>query len=513
MKVFQTADITPNFPSSSTEREWVYNGLDNCVTLEVLGQLLPQLDNLSSSTYAFSREMQGPVLDINMRGILVDLVARDRAIREYKEIIARVENNLDRIIREGVGAAHANWRSPEQLRVLLYQIMGFPEQKFHGKVTTRRDSLEKLAQNYLMAEPIIAHILLLRDLWKKVTTLETRVDPDGRIRTSINIAGTNTGRVSSSFSEFEEGGGNLQNIEERLRRIFITDPGFKFAYIDLEQAESRSLGATCWNKFHIGTYLDMCESGDLHTNVVKMTNKQLPWTGDPVKDKEVAESPFYRQHSYRHMNKILGHGSNYEGQPHTMAMHTHILVEVIREFQKKYFDAFPEIPMYHQYVKDTLYRDGYLINLVGRRRWFFGRRNDADVQRAAIAYDPQGSVGQILNTGMIKVWRTRLCQLMLQVHDAILVQYPEEKEDEILPVLLKEIEVPVPLEHKRTLLIPSEAKVGWNWANFVPEFDKSGKPNKDYNPDGLVKYKGHDERRRTEQAKTSQLDRLVHSIS
>jgi len=503
MKVFQTADITEDLPRSKTEREWIYNGLDNCVTLEVLGNLLPQLDNLSSNTYAFSRDLQGPVLDVNMRGIRIDFQARDQAVAKYKGIMSRVAHNLDRIIREGVGSAEANWRSPDQLKVLLYEVMGFPEQKFHGAVTTRRDALEKLAQNYLMAEPLINHILTLRDIGKKVTTLETRVDSDGRIRTSINIGGTNTGRLSSSLSEFEEAGGNLQNIEELLRRIFISDEGMKFAYIDLEQAESRAVGAICWNKFRLGNYLDACESGDLHTSVSKMVKPDLAWTGRLDIDKALAESPFYRQHSLRHMCKVLGHGSNYEGQPHTMQAHTKIAFEAIKEFQYKYFKAFPEIPMWHQYVKDTLWRDGYLVSLMGRRRWFFGRRNEADVQRAAIAYDPQGSVGDILNTGMLKVWRTGLCDLLLQVHDAILVQYREEKEDEVLPVLLEEIKVPVPLEYKRTLIIPSEAKVGWNWASAGPD-----------NPDGLVKWKGgHDKRTRTEQKKTSILDRGVHSVS
>jgi len=502
MKIFNTDSITEQWPQSKTEREWVYNGLDNCVTLEVLGALLPQLDNISGSTYSFERDMQGPVLDINMRGIRIDFAARNRAIDEYMQIVSRVEKHLDLIIREGVGSATANWRSPDQLKDLLYSVMGFPEQKFHGRVTVRRDALEKLAQSYFMAEPIVSHILCLRDIWKKVTTLKTRVDSDGRIRTSVNISGTNTGRFSSSLSEFEEGGGNLQNIEERLRRVFISDLGKKFAYIDLEQAESRGVGAICWNKFRMSNYLDACESGDLHTTVVKMTNPAMPWTGNPDEDKAIAEQPFYRQHSYRHMNKVLGHGSNYDGKPPQMAIHTHIAVDVITAFQRKYFGAFPEIPIWHQWVKDTVWRDGFLVNLTGRRRWFFGRRNDPEVQRAAIAFDPQGSVANILNQGMLQVWRLGIADLLLQVHDAILVQYDEEAEDEILPRLLKTIVVPVELEGGRTLVIPSEAKVGWNWANFAND-----------NPDGLLKYKGHDKRTRSENTQTSILDRGVHSVS
>jgi len=75
---------------------------------------------------------------------------------------------------------------------------------------------------YLIARPIVGHIKAMRDLGKKVSVLKTEIDPDGRIRTSYNIGGTTTGRLSSSFSEFGTGT-NLQNIEESLRSVFIAD--------------------------------------------------------------------------------------------------------------------------------------------------------------------------------------------------------------------------------------------------------------------------------------------------
>jgi DNA polymerase I-like protein with 3'-5' exonuclease and polymerase domains len=122
-----------------------------------------------------------------------------------------------------------------------------------------------------------SHILALRDIAKKIGVLKTSIDPDGRMRTSYNIAGTTTGRFSSSLSDFGTGG-NLQNLEERLRRPFVADPGMKFAYIDLEQAESRLVGAIEWNLFGDGRYLDACESGDLHTSVCRLAWTELPWT-------------------------------------------------------------------------------------------------------------------------------------------------------------------------------------------------------------------------------------------
>jgi len=491
MRAIKTADLTPSSLSSESEKLWVYCGLDNCVTLEVFEAMEPQLDNITRATYEFEKSLQGPVIEINMRGVLIDAEERERSIGLLQTKLTQLEKQLTRLLQEGVGV-FINWRSPAQLKELFYKTMGFPQIIKHGKVTVDRDALEKL-ESHFYAGPIVRHLLAMRDVAKKISVLKTSTDSDGRIRTSINIAGTSTGRFSSAISDFGSGG-NLQNVEEQLRRPFIADPGMKFAYIDLEQAESRAVGAIEWNLFHDGRYLDACESGDLHTSVAKMMYPEMAWTGDLAKDKETAEAPFYRQHSVRHMCKVLGHGSNYAGQPWTMAKHTKMDQKLIKAFQEKYFEAFPH-KAWHQWVRERIMEDGYLVSLTGRRRWFFGRRNDDSTIREAIAFDPQGSVGDILNRGMRQVWRLGISQLLLQIHDAILVQFAEDEEDEILPKILEAIKVPIELNHNRTLVIPAEAKTGFNWSNFSKD-----------NPDGLKKWKGGDMRKRS--PKISLLDRI-----
>ena len=489
---------------SEIEKLWIYNGLDCCVTSEVLDALLPDLDNMTRQTYEFEKELQAPVLEMKLRGILVDRSKVDEVINEYQRIYTRVEENLVEIVRESFGLHDFNWRSPLQLKSLLYETMQIPPVKKRNakglyEPTVNRDALERLAGSYLLTKPIISHVLRLRDIGKKVGVLKTNIDSDGRMRTSYNIAGTTTGRFSSSLSDFGTGT-NLQNIEELLRSVFVADPGMKFAYIDLEQAESRLVGAIEWNLLSDGRYLDACESGDLHTTVCRLAWTELPWTGDLKKDRDIAEAPFYRQHSYRHMAKVLGHGTNYNGKPYTMSKHTHLDPKAIGEFQFKYFMAFPAHQRWHGHVRSELYTTGGITTVTGRRRWFFGRRDDDATVREAIAYDPQGSVGDILNRGMLAVWRLNICQLLLQIHDAILVQYPEENEQSIIPVLLKAIEVPIYLRNERKLIIPAEAKTGWNWSVESAQ-----------NPDGLRKFSGTDNRTRHRQA-PSQLDRFLRQI-
>lgn len=519
MKTIHTHLLTPETLAQlgAEETYWIYNALDCCLTAEILDVIKPQLDNVTAATYAFSKDLQAPVLEMRLRGIRVDEEWRRRTIDSYSANLRTIEANLNTILRDGIGV-DINWNSPAQLKKLLYETIGLPAQKKRNAkgqyvLTADRGALEKLEAHF-HAQPIVTHILALRDIAKKISVLKTSVDSDGRMRTSYNIAGTTTGRFSSSLSDFGTGG-NLQNLEERLRRPFVADPGMKFAYIDLEQAESRLVGAEEWNRFGDGRYLDACESGDLHTSVCRLAWTELGWTGDLKADRDIADQPFYRQHSYRHMAKVLGHGTNYSGKPYTMAKHTKLDAPLISTFQSKYFSAFPSHQRWHAAIASELAQTGNLITLTGRRRWFFGRRNDDTTIREAIAFGPQGAVGDILNMGMLRVWRLGICQLLLQIHDAILIQYPEEREDEILPQVLRAIEVSVPLNNGRTLIIPSEAQIGWNWAKQDVDQNKDSPTYGQVigNPDGLRKYKGHDPRRRTPDApQMSKLDRILREV-
>jgi len=486
MKIVKTHEARPD-DFGPFEREMIYNGLDCCVTAEVLSALLPQLDNHTAATYSFSRELQGPALEMRLRGVLVDQARKAEVIDEYHEKIEFLNRNLERIVLDGVGLASFNWRSSADRARLFYDILGIPPVSKGGRPTTDRAAREKL-EAYTIAKSIVAHINTISDLAKKISVLRTAIDPDGRIRTSYNIAGTNTGRFSSSLSEFGTGG-NLQNVEEGLRSIFISDPKQKFAKFDTKSGESYCVGGIEWNLFQDGAFLDAVESGDLHTNVAIIVWPDYPWTGNPKVDKKLAEQPFYRHYDRRFMCKKIGHGSNYAGMPETLAGQAKVPVNLVREFQPKYFKAFPAHKRWHEWVDNQLRTTGQLISLTGRKRQFWGRRNDLSTFREAVAYDPQGSLADIVNTVMLKIWRLGIATVMMHDHDALTFQYPQEREDEIIPILLENLRHPIPLKHGRVLEIPVDCNVGWNRGKYDPK----------KNPDGLREYiPGDQGRKRSE---------------
>lgn len=488
----------PLILTDPTDMLWAYNGLDCMITAEVLDALLPQLDAHTSGTYDFSRSLQGPALEMRLRGVRIDTSRKSEVIDGYLESLDHLEANLERLVGEACDFWGFNWKSNKDLMELFYDRLGIPIIRKQGRPTVDRGALEKM-EVYIVAKPIVRHLEAMRDIIKKIQMLQTEIDPDGRIRTSYNIGGTTTGRFSSSFSEFGTGT-NLQNIEESLRSLFIADPGMKLAYIDAQQGESRVVGAIEWNLFRDERYLAACEGGDLHTAVAKLCWPELPWPGDLASDRALAEKPYYRHYDRRFMCKKIGHGSNYGGKPRTLATQAKVDIGVIQDFQPKYFNAFPAHLAWHEHVQSVLQSMGFIISLTGRKRYFHGRRNDDSTVREAIAYDPQGSLADILNGGMLNVWRARSCILLMQIHDAILIQYPEDREDEIVPKVIKQLEQPIELKHGRRFIVPYDAQTGWNW----------GKYKKGINEDGLKTWKGGDTRKRTPQVHI--LDRPIRRV-
>jgi len=505
MTLVNTQSLTPEVVQATpfTDTLQIYNGLDCCVTLEVYEELV-RTHNEVPAIYNFERALQAPYMEIMQRGFRIDRLAREEASRTTQARIAALDRALQKF-------AYAVWDKPlnpgsyKQMQDFLYGAMHLPEvwlsQKGVRKLSTNREALERL-EIYIHARPIIACILAIRDLAKQLQVFDTEIDPDGRFRTSYNIAGTETGRPSSSQNAFGTGG-NAQNIAPALRYVFVADPGYKLVNIDLEQVEARDVGFFCGCLFDDWKFLDSCESGDLHTANARLIWPHLPWTGDLKADKAVASLNFYRDFSYRDMAKRGSHLSNYYGTPFTAARHLKVPQPLMEEFQARYCrgrpadpkrglsaiePAYPSIPQYWQWIATELQTVHQLVTPFGRRRHFFGRPNDDTTLREAIAFLPQSTTADRMNLGLWRVWRHLPdCQLLAQTYDSITFQVRESRVDDNVAQALELIRVELVAPNGRSYIVPGEAAVGWNW----------GYANKG-NPDGLVKWApGRDTRQRT----------------
>ena len=488
MTIIHTENLSPGSLSSDDTLQ-TYCGLDCCVTLEVLEEL-QRLHNQPPEIYQFEKALQAPMLEIMQRGFLVDSEGRQREAESLRRRISQLQLTLSEFA-QAVWDRPLNPRSPKQLAEFFYQALQLPEvwlsQKGERKLSTSREALEKLYE-YLHARPFVNCILAIRALAKQLDFFEIGIDSDGRFRTSYNIAGTESGRLSSSENAFGTGG-NAQNVASYLRYVFIADRGFKIGSIDLEQVEARDVGYFCGCLFDDWTYLDNCESGDLHTNNAKMV-----WP-EKVTDRQSADQIFYRDMTYRDMAKRGGHLTNYYGTAWTMSRHLKIPVAVAEGFQQRYCRGekavFPAIPKWWQWVAQQLQTTRLLTTPFGRQRHFFGRPGDDTTLREAIAFLPQSTTADRTNLGLWRIWRYMpQVQLLAQTHDSVTFQFPDTGADEkFVEEALELMRVTLTSPHGRRYVVPGEAKVGWNWGPYSTEEDVAKGRARRVNPEGLQKYK------------------------
>ena len=460
----------------------VYCGLDCCVTLEALNALRERITTRANAAhvYDFLRALQGPFLEMTLRGFRIDEGERIRATHVLEERIVAMRAWLDEL-GGALGMSELNPRSKDMLREALCTRLHLPEhwvsEKGERKQSFNREALEWYRDSYLYAQPIALGALAARDTYADLKVLKTTIR-NGRWHTSWNLTGTDTGRLSSSKA-WDGTGSNIQNITRSntsdsdpvpLRQMFIADVGRMLVSIDLKQSEAREVGFILGSLFDDWSYLDAIENGDVHTMVARLTwASELPWTGDDREDRKLAEDQMlYRNASYRDMAKKLSHGSSYGGTPYTLCRHTKCPQRQVERFQETFFGTFPAFPKWHAWIERELQTRGALTNLFGDTREFHDDPYAGTTLRKAIAYAPQSSTARRTNMGLAELWRREphRVELLAQGHDSITFQTRECDVDEIVVQALDCIERTPELVSPtgRVFRVPGDACVGYNWA-------------------------------------------------
>lgn len=200
--------------------------------------------------FTFQQSLFFPVLRMMNRGIRID-TSQKAALRD-----ALIKAQFERQERLDYLAGHPlNPKSPAQLSKFFYNDLGIPGVKnlAGGSLTTNSPAMALIAERQPILKPLCQLIVELRSISVFLSTfIDARLDSDGRMRCSFNIAGTETYRFSSSENAFGSGM-NLQNIPVKekqkikggadyialpnIRKLFIPDPGHTFFDIDLDRAD------------------------------------------------------------------------------------------------------------------------------------------------------------------------------------------------------------------------------------------------------------------------------------
>lgn len=366
----------------------------------------------------------------------------EQKIYDATEITPDGERRLQRI--------EFNINSPMQLSEVLFEKLMLPTKgikKSQRGFSTGVKELLKLHDSH----PIIPLIMEYREASKLLNTyiipLPDLADSEGRIHTTFTQNVTATGRLSSLNP-------NLQNIPvrteegKRIREGFVAEPGKKFIQADYSQFELRLAAVLSGDKALIADF----ESGvDIHTKTASDV------FGVPME--QVSKEQ-------RRAAKTINFGVLYGMSAKALADQTKMPIYEAQKFIADYFEVRKPVRMYLDGVLAKARNEGYVETYYGRRRPtpdvksanFIVRQA---AERAACNMPIQGTEADLMKRAMIRLDKILPADvlLVLQIHDSLVVECPEEKVTEISEILKREMENIAP-ELKVRLEV--EVKVGNN---------------------------------------------------
>ncbi len=368
-----------------------------------------------------------PVLaEMERTGVLVDRKALGQFGVMLNECIRADEAAIYQLAGEKF-----NINSTQQLGHILFDKLGLPPvKKTKTGYSTNVEVLEELRGQHDIIDLILEYRQYAKLKSTYVDGLTKVIEGDGRIRTSFQNTVTATGRLSSTEP-------NLQNIPVRtelgakLRYMFVAGPGNMLVDADYSQIELRLLAHIAGDETMRQAFLS---GEDIHT----ATAAQV--FGVPVE--EVT-------HEMRRRAKAVNFGIVYGISAFSLSEDIHVPVYEAKEYMERYLSTFSGVARYQTQVVERAKADGYVSTLMGRRRWLpelkssnFNLRSFGE--RVALNMPIQGTAADVIKLAMIRVWKALKeeglkAKLILQVHDELIVECPEEETQRVKELLTREM--------------------------------------------------------------------------
>jgi len=413
--------------------------------------------NLEKVFYELEMPYVFVLMDMELAGVLID---KEKLDQFYSEAPAKLEDLKKKIYACRPSGEPFNIGSQQQLNKVLFEELGIKplgEKGRSGFYSTKEEYMEIWANQHEICKLILDYRKLDKLIGTYLEGLRKRIDPDGRIRSDFKRF-ISTGRLSSSRP-------NLQNIPRPendlfgLRSLFIAPEEKTLIVADYSQIELRVLAHFSRDPKLIEAYM---KGEDIHS----ATAKSLFDLPEPVK--EIKE----KHGELRSIAKNYNFAMVYEAGVRKLAAMTGTSESRARQLREKYFEQFPGIERYQQWMHYRAERDGFVKTLVGRYRHLSaaklpGRTKKENALKAGAFRQAsntpiQGSAADIITIAMRNIAR-RLkaegysrdeAQMVLQVHDELMLEVAEELAQDVAEIVKYEMENAVKLR------VPLVADVG-----------------------------------------------------
>ena len=427
-----------------------------CTDADITGQLTGLLTTelRQQGLWQLCSEVEMPLIPVlihmERNGVALDA----ELLRQMSHRLGEQLLNIEAEIYNNVGHQF-NINSPQQLSYVLFEELKLPPaSKTKSGYSTNASILEKLRS----AHPVIGLILEYRQLFKLKSTyidaLPGLINPKtGRVHTSFNQTRTATGRLSSSDP-------NLQNIPIRgelggeTRHAFIAPSGCSLIGGDYSQIDLRVLAHLSQDKSLLSAFH---RDDDIHA----ATAAQL----FDIDASQVTPD-------MRRVAKTVNFGVIYGMSEYGLEQATKLSREEAARFIAAYFEKYPGVKQYLESTKKQASEIGYVQTLLGRRRAIpeinsSNRQIREAAERMAINMPVQGTSADVIKVAMINLYREMekrqlKSKLLLQVHDELVFEMPEEEREEmcqLVPrIMSTALELSVPLK--------VDIKMGNNWGEM-----------------------------------------------
>lgn len=396
--------------------------------------------------YEIEMPLCSVLADMERAGFAVD----KKALFDFGESLNSGINALQTSIWSQAGEEF-NINSPKQLGTILFEKLMLPAgRKTKTGWSTNVDVLESLKGKHEIIQDILDYRQLTKLKSTYVDGLLKVIGPDGRIHTSFQMTVTATGRLSSTEP-------NLQNIPVRselgagIRKMFVSSPGMILVDADYNQIEMRLLAHISGDELMREAFIS---GEDIHT----VTASQV-WN---VPLDQV--TPLQRSRA-----KAVNFGIVYGISDYSLAHDIGVYRNEAREYIDAYFSKYSGVRSYMNNIVEKAKADGYVTTLFGRRRWLpelkssnFNLRSFGE--RVALNMPIQGTAADIIKIAMIRV-HNKLTEggleskLILQIHDELIVECPENEAEAVKMILKDEMEDAV----KLGVPLAAEAYEGHSW--------------------------------------------------
>ncbi len=439
-----------------------YAGADAAMTFRLAAALLPEVHQKGLDNLLRNVEMPlVPVLvDIERTGVKID----SEFLRQMSvELTARVRK-LEREIQEIAGLAF-NVNSTQQLSDILFGKLGLPTEGLKktqsGAYSTAADVLEGLRGRHEIIGLILEQRQLTKLLGTYVDALPGLVNPrTGRVHTSFNQTGAETGRLSSSNP-------NLQNIPIRsdvgreIRKAFIAESGHVLLSADYSQVELRILAHITQDEYMLAAF---ARGEDIHASAASKVYG-VPLSKVSKEQRAVA--------------KMMNFATSYGVTAFGLAQRTGLSRAEAADFMNRYFSTYPGVKKYIEETQALAREQGWVETLLGRRRYFPVLKTTASsaqaynlrqaAERAAINHPIQGTAADIIKMAMIALHRRLIAEgfharMTLQVHDELVLETPEEELHRVAAIVKETMEGAYALDAP----LKVDMEYGPNWFDQSP---------------------------------------------